>query len=99
VAARDESNGLFAAVTDDEILAAYRLLSAREAVFVEPASAASVAGLLKSSAEGTLPRGSLVVCTVTGHGLKDPDTALLTAPDPEIVPIDPTAVAAALELA
>ncbi|GAY12427.1 threonine synthase [Pseudonocardia sp. N23] len=99
VAARDESNGLFAAVTDDEILAAYRLLSAREAVFVEPASAASVAGLLKASAEGTLPRGSLVVCTVTGHGLKDPDTALLTAPDPEIVPIDPTAVAAALELA
>ena len=99
VAARDESNGLFAAVTDDEILAAYRLLSAREAVFVEPASAASVAGLLKSSAEGTLPRGALVVCTVTGHGLKDPDTALLTAPDPEIVPIDPTAVAAALELA
>ncbi|MFB9745283.1 threonine synthase [Pseudonocardia sulfidoxydans] len=99
VAARDESNGLFAAVTDDEILAAYRLLSTREAVFVEPASAASVAGLLKSSAEGTLPRGSLVVCTVTGHGLKDPDTALLTAPDPEIVPIDPTAVAAALELA
>ncbi|AEA23901.1 threonine synthase [Pseudonocardia benzenivorans] len=99
VAARDESGGLFAAVTDDEILAAYRLLSAREAVFVEPASAASVAGLLKSSAGGTLPRGSLVVCTVTGHGLKDPDTALLTAPDPEIVPIDPAAVAAALELA
>jgi threonine synthase len=97
--ARDESDGKFAAVTDDEILAAYRLLSAREAVFVEPASAASVAGLLQSSADGTLPRGSLVVCTVTGHGLKDPDTALLTAPDPVVVPIDPAAVAAALELA
>ncbi|MCW0215263.1 MAG: threonine synthase [Pseudonocardia sp.] len=98
-AAREESNGLFAAVTDDEILAAYRLLSTQEAVFVEPASAASVAGLLKSHAAGTLPRGSLVVCTVTGHGLKDPDTALMAAPDPVVVPIDPAAVAAALDLA
>jgi threonine synthase len=98
VAARDESHGQFAAVTDEEILTAYRLLSAREAVFVEPASAASVAGLLQSVANGTLPRGSLVVCTVTGHGLKDPDTALLAAPAPVVVPIDPGAVADALEL-
>jgi threonine synthase len=98
VAARDESRGRFAAVTDEEILAAYRLLSSREAVFVEPASAASVAGLLQSSADGTLPAGSLVVCTVTGHGLKDPDTALLSAPEPTYVPIDPGAVADALEL-
>jgi threonine synthase len=98
VTARDESGGRFAAVTDDEILAAYRLLPAREAVFVEPASAASVAGLLQSAADGTLPRGSLVVCTVTGHGLKDPDTALLTAPDPTVVPIDPGAVADALDM-
>jgi threonine synthase len=98
VTARDESGGQFAAVTDDEILAAYRLLSAQEAVFVEPASAASVAGLLQSAADGSLPRGSLVVCTVTGHGLKDPDTALLAAPDPRVVPIDPGAVADALEL-
>ncbi len=97
--AREESGGRFAAVTDDEILAAYRLLSQREAVFVEPASAASVAGLLQSAADGTLPRGSLVVCTVTGHGLKDPDTALQAAPAPEVVPIDPAVVAAALELA
>ena len=82
----------------EEILAAYRLLSAREAVFVEPASAASVAGLLQSAEDGTLPRGSLVVCTVTGHGLKDPDTALLTTPEPTVVPIDPGAVADALEL-
>lgn len=96
--ARDQSGGRFAAVTDEEILAAYRLLSAREAVFVEPASAASVAGLLQSSADGTLPRGSLVVCTVTGHGLKDPDTALLAAPEPTVVPLDPAAVASALEL-
>ena len=89
VTARDESGGRFAAVTDDEILAAYRLLSAREAVFVEPASAASVAGLLQSAADGTLPRGSLVVCTVTGHGLKDPDTALLSAPEPDGGPARP----------
>jgi threonine synthase len=99
VNAQESSGGQFAAVTDDEILAAYRLLSAREAVFVEPASAASVAGLLQSSADGTLPRGSLVVCTVTGHGLKDPDTALLSAPEPVVVPLDPSAVASALELA
>ena len=98
VTARDASDGRFAAVTDDEILAAYRLLSAREAVFVEPASAASVAGLLQSADDGTLPAGSLVVCTVTGHGLKDPDTALLSAPEPTVVPLDPTAVATALEL-
>ncbi len=99
VTARDASGGRFAAVTDDEILAAYRLLSAREGVFVEPASAASVAGLLQSAADGTLPRGSLVVCTVTGHGLKDPDTAMLAAPEPRVVPLDPAAVASALELA
>ena len=99
VTARDASDGRFAAVTDDEILAAYRLLSSREAVFVEPASAASVAGLLQSADDGTLPAGSLVVCTVTGHGLKDPDTALLSAPEPTVVPLDPAAVATALELA
>jgi threonine synthase len=99
VEARDDSGGQIKAVTDDEILAAYRLLSSREAVFVEPASAASVAGLLQSSADGSLPRGSLVVCTVTGHGLKDPDTALAAAPPPVVVPIDPSAVAGALELA
>jgi threonine synthase len=99
VNAKDSSHGQFAAVTDEEILAAYRLLSAHEAVFVEPASAASVAGLLQSSADDTLPRGSVVVCTVTGHGLKDPDTALLAAPEPVVVPLDPAAVASALELA
>lgn len=98
-AAKEESGGRFAAVTDEEILAAYRLLAGREAVFVEPASAASVAGLLQSSADGLLEPGQLVVCTVTGHGLKDPETALADVADPEVVPIDPLAVAAALELA
>ena len=97
ITAREESGGLFAAVTDDEILDAYRLLSAREAVFVEPASAASVAGLLAGQPRrAQLPPQSLVVCTVTGHGLKDPDTALLAAPRPVVVPVDPGAVAAAL---
>jgi threonine synthase len=102
VTARDESGGLFAAVTDEEILAAYRLLSAREAVFTEPASAASVAGLLQVSASGLLgaDAGDLtVVCTVTGHGLKDADTALRAAPDPVVVSADADAVARALDLA
>ncbi|MCP4963835.1 MAG: threonine synthase [bacterium] len=72
IAARDESGGRIEAVTDDEILAAYRLLASSEGVFCEPASAASVAGILKFRDE--LPQGQ-IVCTLTGHGLKDPDTA------------------------
>ncbi len=71
-----ESNGLIDMVTDDEILEAYRLLAGREGIFVEPASAASVAGLIKKAAEKTVSPGSTVVCVLTGHGLKDPDTAL-----------------------
>ncbi|GLZ30180.1 threonine synthase [Lentzea sp. NBRC 105346] len=98
ITARDESGGLIDAVTDDEILDAYRLLALREGVFVEPASAASIAGLLKVAADGRLPKGSLVACTVTGNGLKDPDTALLGVTEVEPVPVDPTAVAHALEL-
>src|SRR5215213_10484334 len=69
--ARDESGGRIDAVTDTQILAAHRLLSSRDAVFVEPASAASVAGLLKVHAAGGLEPGQRVVCTVTGHGLKE----------------------------
>jgi threonine synthase len=83
VAARDESGGRIEAVTDDEILDAYRLLATREGVFCEPASAAGVAGILKYRAE--LPEGA-VVCTLTGHGLKDPETALATATVPDPVP-------------
>ena len=98
ITARDESGGLIDAVTDEAILAAYRTLAACEGVFVEPASAASVAGLLATAADGRLPAGSLVVCTVTGHGLKDPDTALHGMVEVEPVPVDPDAVAAALEL-
>ncbi|OLR91255.1 threonine synthase [Actinokineospora bangkokensis] len=99
VTARDESGGLFDKLTDEEILSAYRLLSSREGVFVEPSSATSVAGLLKVAGDGRLPAGSTVVCTVTGHGLKDPDTALLGLAEVEPVPVDASAVAAALELA
>jgi threonine synthase len=98
-AARDESGGVIRAVTDRQILAAYRLLAGQEAVFGELASAASVAGLLQASADGTLPAGCTVVCTITGNGLKDPDWAVSAAPTPVIVPADVVATAAALELA
>jgi threonine synthase len=74
VAAATESEGAILAVTDREILAAYRRV-AREGLFAEPASAASVAGLLHLHAEGQLAAGATVVCVLTGHGLKDPDTA------------------------
>ncbi|VVJ15829.1 Threonine synthase (EC [Amycolatopsis camponoti] len=98
VKAKDSSGGLFEAVTDEKILEAYRLLAGREGVFVEPASATSVAGLLATAADGRLPRGSRVVCTVTGHGLKDPQTALAGNVEVEPLAVDPTAVAAALDL-
>ena len=74
--ARDSSGGRIDAVTDRAILAAYRLLARSEAVFVEPASAASVAGLLQVAAAGELEPGQRVVCTVTGNGLKDPEWAI-----------------------
>ncbi|HWL37256.1 MAG TPA: threonine synthase [Frankiaceae bacterium] len=99
ILARDESHGTIEAVTDKRILEAYRLLARREAVFVEPASAASVAGLLQSSAAGDVPRGSRVVCTVTGHGLKDPEWAISGAPAPVVIPVDPDRAAAELGLA
>lgn len=76
IAARDQSGGAIDMVSDDEILAAYRLLAVTEGVFVEPASASSVAGLLKAEALGLVERGERVVCTVTGHGLKDPQRAI-----------------------
>ncbi len=100
--ARDDSRGRIAAVTDEQILAAHRLLASREGVFVEPASAAGVAGLLAAHAAGELEPGLRVVCTVTGHGLKDPQWALRT-PDgadvtPVRVPVDAMSAAAALGL-
>ena len=85
--ARDDSGGLIDAVSDAQILAAHRLLSAKEGIFVEPASAASVAGLLAAHAAGLVPAGARIVCTVTGHGLKDPAWALKDTHGVEIVPV------------
>jgi threonine synthase len=71
-----ESSGKIDMVTDEEILQAYKMIAAEEGVFCEPSSAASVAGLLKMSGTGALQEGDKVVCTLTGHGLKDADTAI-----------------------
>jgi threonine synthase len=99
VAARDESGGRIDLVTDAQIIAAQRLLAAREGIFVEPASAASVAGLLQTHAAGELDAGQVVVVTVTGNGLKDVETALSgIAIDPLVIPADVDAAAAALGL-
>jgi len=98
-AARDESGGVIDAVTDRDILRAYRMLAAQEGVFVEPASAAGVAGLLQQHAAGRLAPGQRVVCTVTGHGLKDPECAISAASPPRTVAVDAAAAAAELGLA
>ena len=73
---KEESGGWFDECTDEEILAAQKLLAEKEGIFCEPASATSLAGALKDIATGKIPDGSSVVCTLTGHGLKDPDTAI-----------------------
>ncbi|MCW2616286.1 MAG: threonine synthase [Frankiales bacterium] len=96
--ARDQSGGAIQAVTDRQILSAYKLLASREGVFVEPASAASVAGLLQAHAAGLVHPGEKVVCTVTGNGLKDPDWAIAGAPKPVTVANSAEAAAAALGL-
>ena len=93
-AAASESGGAIEAVTDEEILAAYRFLASEESVFCEAASAASVAGLIKVGA----PSGSTVVCVLTGHGLKDPDLAISQISVPTSVELDYAAVLAALGL-
>jgi threonine synthase len=97
LAAARESEGAISAVTDREILAAYRRV-AREGLFAEPASAASVAGLLRLSAAGDIERGATVVCILTGHGLKDPEWAISGAAHPPTVPAEADAVAAELGL-
>ncbi|MCK2221726.1 threonine synthase [Actinomadura sp. ATCC 31491] len=98
-AARDESGGTIQSVTDRQIAAAYKLLAQEEGVFVELASAASVAGLLQAHGQGLVEPGQRIVCTVTGNGLKDPDWAISGAPAPTVIPIDVHAAAAALNLA
>lgn len=88
--ARDESGGLIDEVTDEEILQAYEILAAFTGVFVEPASAASVAGIIKLAAKGFFEKhkGARVVCTVTGHGLKDPKTAISRVAQPIVLEAD-----------
>jgi threonine synthase len=96
VAARDESGGVIDAVSDDEILDAYHRLAREEGIFSEPASGATVAGLLKMAAGGLDLRGRTVVCIITGSGLKDPDTAMATLPELHHVPADLAAVEEAM---
>jgi threonine synthase len=98
VEARDESGGLIDKVTDKEILKAYQLIATTEGYFCEPASAASVAGVLKYAKKGYFKKGDVIVCTLTGHGLKDPDTALKTGRPPVIVKPDFKKVLKALKL-
>lgn len=103
IAAREDSDGYFGAIDDNGILDAHRLLSAEVGIFVEPASAISVAGLLERADAGHIPKDSTVVLTVTGHGLKDPQWALRKADGsdvtPTVVPVDAAEVAAVLGLA
>ncbi|WP_349898517.1 threonine synthase [Parafrigoribacterium soli] len=102
-AAHDASNGYFGAISDERILEAYRILAGEVGIFVEPASAISVAGLLERSAAGEIPKDATVVLTVTGHGLKDPQWALRTADGadvkPTVVPVDTAEIAGVLGLA
>lgn len=98
VAARDESGGHIGEVTDAQILEAYRMLASEEGVFVEPASAASVAGLLRGAAAGLVSSEDVVVCTVTGHGLKDPQRAVSEVEVGDTVPATASAVAGAIGL-
>jgi len=79
---REESNGWFDECTDQEILAAQKLLALKEGVFCEPASATSLAGAIRDIKSGKIPEGSKVVCTLTGHGLKDPDIAISQSTSP-----------------
>jgi len=96
VEAARESRGKIDMVSDEEILAAYRMIASHEGVFCEPASAASVAGLIKADKAGLFQPGDKVVCTLTGHGLKDPDVALNVIEKPDTVDADLNAVLRAL---
>ena len=96
LAACAESGGSIAAVTDDEIIAAYRLLAAVEGIFCEPASAASVAGAIKRAEAGGFAEGERVVCVLTGHGLKDPVMAIEVSPEVRSLPVRLDAVEEAL---
>lgn len=88
LAASRESNGWFDEFTDEQILAAQKLIAEQEGLFCEPASAISIAGAMKDIKSGKIPEGSCVVCTLTGHGLKDPDTAIQQSTGP-VIKIEP----------
>jgi len=96
--ARDESGGIIDAVSDEEILVAYRLLAQEEGIFGEPASAAPIAGLLKVTKGGLKLKGKTVVAIITGTGLKDPDTAVRCAEPPTKLPAEPASIEKALGL-
>jgi threonine synthase len=83
-----ESGGWFDELSDEEILAAQKILTSREGIFCEPASATSVAGAMRDIKSGKIPEGSTVVCTLTGHGLKDPDTAIGQCGDDAMLTVD-----------
>ncbi|MBI5739773.1 MAG: threonine synthase [Nitrospirae bacterium] len=88
LAARDESGGMIGPVTDDEIIEAYKYIASKEGVFCEPASAASLAGVIKLSKQNYFRAGDTIVCTLTGHGLKDPDIALKVSSEPVRIKAD-----------
>ncbi len=98
IEARDKSGGVIDSVTDREILAAYAIVAGKEGVFVEPSSAAGIAGLIKYKKAGKLPKGKKIVITVTGHGLKDISWALEKFAKPKIVKVNAAAAAKALGL-
>ena len=98
IAARDESGGLIEAVSDDEILGAYRSLARDEGIFCEPSSATSLAGITRAAARGDLPRDALVVCVLTGSGLKDPGTAESVAGAGAVLEAEPTVGSVAVAL-
>jgi threonine synthase len=98
IEARDKSGGIIDSVTDKEILAAYAIVAGKEGVFVEPSSAAGIAGLIKYKKAGKLPKGKKIVITVTGHGLKDISWALEKFAKPKVVKVNAAVAAKALGL-
>jgi threonine synthase len=97
--ARDTSGGIIDMVSDEEILSAYRLVAAKEGVFVEPSSAAGIAGLIKYKSQGKLPQNKKIVITVTGNGLKDVQWVLDGADKPTVIPVDVRKAAEVIGLA
>ena len=98
IAARDESGGRIDALSDDQILAAYRSLARDEGIFCEPSSATSLAGIIELTSRGDVPRDALIVCVLTGAGLKDPSTAEKEAGSGAVLEADPTVGSVAVAL-